>query len=202
MKKIMPFLFSTCLITACSTQGLTLGGVGNSLGVGNAEITGLSWFHDRRDTGTMLTDEKIETEATLALNLDEEIRQHAHFNVTSFNGRLLVTGEVPIQTLVPRINSVLQQVDDVKLVQNYMLLSPVSSMSSRTYDSVITAKIKMAMASNPNLPGFDATRIKVVTENGRVFLMGLVYQKEGDFAVEAARHQQDVKQVVKIFEYI
>jgi osmotically-inducible protein OsmY len=190
------------LLNGCSTQGLTLGGVGTILGVGHAEITGLSLFHDRRDTETMITDEKIETEATLALNLNETIRQHVHFNVTAFNGRLLVTGEVPIQTLMPQINSTLQHVDDVKAVLNYTLLTPVASLSSRTYDSLITTKVKMAMASNPKLPGLDTTRIKVVTENGRVFLMGLVYEKEGDIAVEAARTQQGVKQVIKIFEYL
>lgn len=190
------------LLNGCSTQGLTLGGVGTILGVGHAEITGLSLFHDRRDTETMIIDEKIETEATLALNLNETIRQHVHFNVTAFNGRLLVTGEVPIQTLMPEINSTLQHVDDIRAVLNYTLLTPVASLSSRTYDSLITTKVKMAMASNPKLPGLDTTRIKVVTENGRVFLMGLVYEKEGDIAVEAARTQQGVRQVIKIFEYL
>lgn len=190
------------LLNGCSTQGLTLGGVGTILGVGHAEITGLSLFHDRRDTETMIIDEKIETEATLALNLNETIRQHVHFNVTAFNGRLLVTGEVPIQTLMPEINSTLQHVDDVRAVLNYTLLTPIASLSSRTYDSLITTKVKMAMASNPKLPGLDTTRIKVVTENGRVFLMGLVYEKEGDIAVEAARTQQGVRQVIKIFEYL
>jgi len=190
------------LLNGCSTQGLTLGGVGTILGVGHAEITGLSLFHDRRDTETMIIDEKIETEATLALNLNETIRQHVHFNVTAFNGKLLVTGEVPIQTLMPEINSTLQHVDDVRAVLNYTLLTPVASLSSRTYDSLITTKVKMAMASNPKLPGLDTTRIKVVTENGRVFLMGLVYEKEGDIAVEAARTQQGVRQVIKIFEYL
>lgn len=202
MKKIMPFLFTTALLTGCSTQGLTLGGVGTVIGVGHAELSGLAWFHDRRDTGTMAIDEKIETEATLALNLESDIREHVHFNITSYNGRLLVTGEVPIQTLMPQINSVLQQVDDVRIVQNYMLLTPVSSISSRLYDGIITAKVKMAMASDPKLPGFDTNRVKVVTENGRVFLMGLVYEKEGAVAVEAARQQQGVREVIKIFEYI
>jgi len=87
-------------------------------------------------------------------------------------------------------------------VQNYMLLTPVSSISSRLYDGIITAKVKMAMASDPKLPGFDTNRVKVVTENGRVFLMGLVYEKEGNIAVEAARQQQGVREVIKIFEYI
>ncbi len=202
MNKVMPVLVATFFLNGCSTQGLTLGGVGTVLGVGHAEITGLSLFHDRRDTGTVITDEKIETEATLALNINEQIRRHVHFNITAFNGRLLITGEVPIQTLMPQINSTLQQVDDVKLVQNYMLLTPVASGSSRIYDGIITAKVKMAMASNPRLPGFDTTRIKVVTENGRVFLMGLVYEKEGQIATEAARQQQGVKEVIKIFEYL
>ncbi len=197
----MLMLLTLCL-NGCSTQGLTLGGVGTIIGVTHAEVTGLSLFHDRRDTGTLITDEKIETEATLALNVDEAIRQHVHFNVTAFNGRLLITGEVPIQTLIPQINTTLQRVDDVKAVLNYMLLTPVTSLSSRTYDSLITTKVKMAMASNPKLPGLDTTRIKVVTENGRVFLMGLVYEKEGNIAAEAARAQQGVKEVIKIFEYL
>ncbi len=202
IKKILPLLVTTLVLNGCSTQGLTLSGVGTVFGVGHAEITGLSYFHDRRDTATIIKDEKIETEATLALNLEEDIRQHVHFNITAFNGRLLVTGEVPIQTLMPKINAILQQVDDVKVVQNYMLLTPVASPSSRIYDGVITAKVKMAMASDPKLPGLDTTRIKVVTENGRVFLMGLVYEKEGMAAVQAAIQQQGVREVIKIFEFI
>ncbi len=105
MRNKVMLIVLTWLLNGCSTQGLTLGGVGTMLGVGHAEITGLSIFHDRRDAGTMITDEKIETEATLALNINETIRQHVHFNVTAFNGRLLLTGEVPIQTLMPQINS-------------------------------------------------------------------------------------------------
>jgi len=191
MKKIILFILAGSLINACTT-----------IAVGTSEITGVSLIHDRRDIQTIALDERIEISASIDLNSDADIRKYTHFNVTSFNRILLITGEVSHATLRTRINTILGNVENVKLVQNQMQTAMPSSFQTRSYDSLITTKVKTAFSSDDKMPGFDATRIKVVTESGRVFLMGLVHKKEGEIATEIARRIEGVRQVIKVFEYI
>jgi osmotically-inducible protein OsmY len=191
MKKLILCLLMALSMTGCSP-----------IGVGTAELTGISLFHDRRNVKPLLIDEKIESQAAIALNLDPEIRKYVHFNVTSYNGILLLTGEAPAQNLVQRMTEISQSITDVKLVQNQVVISDPTSFARRANDSVITSKVKFAISSDPDMPGFDAIRIKVVTENSRVFLMGLVYEREGNIATEAARLQPGVSEVIKVFEYL
>jgi osmotically-inducible protein OsmY len=191
MNKTVLLLWVPLLVNGCT-----------AIGVGGAEVTGISLFHDRRTVGSVVIDEKIENDAMLSLNLDSDIRENCQFNATSYNGIVLLTGETPVKALLARITTTVQMLSDVRAVQNQMQLTETSSFASRVDDSFITAQVKAALTSDSRLPGFDTTRIKVVTENSRVFLMGMVYQKEGDVAAEIARQQAGVKEVIKVFEYI
>ena len=191
MKKIILLILASSLINACST-----------IAVGTSEITGVSLVHDRRDIQTIALDERIEISASINLNSDDDIRKYTHFNLTSFNRILLITGEVSHADLRTRINNILQKVENVTLVQNQMENANPSSFQTRSYDSLITTKVKTAFSSDKKMPGLDAIRIKVVTENGRVFLMGLVHKKEGEIAAEIAQGVEGVRQVIKVFEYI
>lgn len=191
MKKRIFCLVIPMLMTACTP-----------IGVGTAELTGVSLFHDRRELKPLVFDEKIESQVSIALNLDPELRKYVHFNVTSYNGIVLLTGEAPAPELSQRAMAIAQAVADVKLVQNNLQILDVSSYSSRANDSVITSRVKYAISADPNMAGFDATRIKVVTENSRVFLMGVVYEREGNIAAEAARRQSGVTEIIKVFEYL
>lgn len=191
MTRIILLLLMSLLINGCTM-----------LGVGTAEVTGISLFNDRRDAKTIVLDEKIEHDVMLTLNLDSAIRDNSHFNATSYNGIVLITGETVVQELLPHITETVQYIDDIRAVQNQMLPMATSSFSSRYNDSVITTRVKMAFTTDHRLSGFDATRIKVVTEYGRVFLMGLVYKKEGDVAADIASQQEGVQAVIKVFEYI
>jgi osmotically-inducible protein OsmY len=172
------------------------------LGVGTAEMTGIALFHDRRDAQSILIDEKIEESAMMTLNLNSDIWNNCHINVTAYNGIVLLTGESSIESLLPQITTTVQGLHDVRYVHNHIVFTYPTSLSTRTNDSVITTRVKTAFATDFRMPGFDTNRIKVVTENGRVFLMGLVHPKEGDIAVEIARQQTGVQAVVKVFEYI
>jgi osmotically-inducible protein OsmY len=191
MNKAIFLLFMSLLINGCTT-----------IGVGTAEITGVSLFHDRRSAESILLDEKIENDAMFSLNFNSTIRENSHVNVTAYNGKVLLTGETTTQDLISHINSTVQALNDVRLVQNQMLIDYPSSFATRTNDSFITASVKSALTSDSRMPGFDTTRIKVVTENGRVFLMGMVYPKEGDIAAEIAQRQDGVREVIKVFEYL
>lgn len=190
MNKSVFLLLIPLLLDGCAT-----------IGVGAAELTGVSLIHDRRTMQSIALDEKIEGEAGITLNLNSAIEENSHFNVTSYNRIVLITGETPTQELLAQITTAVQALSDVRMVKNHMLVAYPSTFSSRTNDSVITTKVKTAFTVDDRLPGFDATRIKVVTENGRVFLMGLVYPKEGEAAADIARQQPGVREVIKVFEY-
>ncbi|KAF3980986.1 MAG: BON domain-containing protein [Methylococcales symbiont of Hymedesmia sp. n. MRB-2018] len=185
---LIPFYF---LLSACST-----------IGTGSAELTGLSLLHDRRSSGVIVNDERIEINAAINLNLEESIRKTSHFNVTSYNGTVLVTGETPTESLRNKIINIVRIISGVKIIHNELVITQPSSFLSRTEDTLITAKVKSALSNVKNLPGFDATRVKVVTENKHVYLLGIVHKKEGHIATEIARRENGVKQVINIFEYI
>ncbi len=192
MKKIIcSIVFFTTLLSGCST-----------LLTGGAEVTGLSLLHDRRTSKALMIDERIEVNAALELNSNDEIRQNSHFNVTAYNGTVLVTGEATTEPLSQKIIAVVRVINGVKRVHNQLVITEPSSISSRSYDTIITTRVKSALSSIKNLPGFDATRVKVVTENKVVYLMGLVHENEANVATEVARRETGVKQVVKIFELI
>ncbi len=191
MKKLLLLIPLISINNACTT-----------LATGAAEATGLSVLHDRRTSEALLRDEKIEIDAGIALNADDEIRDKAHINVTAYNGIVLVTGETPDETLRSKIINIIRTIPGVKIVHNEIAIAEPTPISSRTYDTLLTTKVKSAISKIRTIPGFDATRIKVVTENGVVYLMGLVHPNEGYVAGEMARRVTGVKQVVKIFEYI
>ncbi len=191
MKRLLIPLAIQLLISGCAP-----------LATGSAEITGLSLLHDRRTSKALIIDERIEITAGIELNSHDDTRAECHFNVTAYNGTVLVTGETPTEALRDKIISIVRIIPGVKLVHNELKVAPPSSFASRSLDTLITTKVKAALSNIKNLPGFDATRVKVITENGIVYLLGLVHSNEGHVATEVARRESGVKQVVKIFEYI
>ncbi len=191
MKNTLVFILIPIMLSACS-----------ALMTGGAEVTGLSVLHDRRTSKALLIDERIEINAGIELNAHDDIRSKCHFNVTAYNGTVLVTGEAPTEKLRQKIISIIQTITGVKLIHNEIKVAPLSSFSTRAHDTLITAKVKSSLSNVKNLPGFDATRVKVITENGVVYLLGLVHKNEGLVATEIARRETGVKQVVKIFEII
>ena len=185
------FVITSLLLSACSP-----------LMQGTAEITGLALLHERRNADIILLDEQIELKASLELNLNHGIRNQCHWNITAYNGRALITGETPTEFLQQKIIESVRAISGVKSVYNELRIAPVSSYMNRSIDSVISSRVKTALSYIKNLPGFDATRVKVVTENKTVYLMGLVHSNEGQVATEVARREKGVSKVVKIFEYI
>ncbi|MDQ7090688.1 MAG: BON domain-containing protein [Methylococcales bacterium] len=191
MFKALTFIIISMLINGCSP-----------LAVGTSEITGIALFNDRRPLGDIARDEQIELAVNIELLSDSAISDLTHFNVTSFNGVVLITGEAPGNAVRQKITTLARRVSGVRLLQNHMVLAYPSSLSNRSNDSFITSKVKLKFSNSPNMPGFDSTRVKVVTENAQVFLMGLVHKKEAYIATENARRVSGVKKVIKVFEYL
>ena len=190
MKQILLLIY-LIMLTACS-----------SMGHGLAELTGLSFLHDRRESAAIALDEQIEDSALIELHGLDEIKDKSHFNITSYNGKVLVTGETETEDIREIIIANVRIISGVKLVHNEMVVGPISSMQSRSEDSVLTVKVKDAIAEIKDKPGFDATRVKVVTENQVVYLMGLVHEEEGLAAAKAVQNVAGVMKIVTVFEYI
>lgn len=164
--------------------------------------TGAAVAHDRRTTGTMIEDQNIEIKAASALAKDPELKSRAHLNVTSYNLVVLLSGEAPSEELKVRAGRIVRGIERVKRVHNEVVVAAPSSMMTRSSDTMITARVKTALLGIKGFEDFDGTRVKVVTENGTVFLMGLVRRAEADAATEAARTVGGVQRVVKLFEYL
>ena len=122
--------------------------------------------------------------------------------MTSYNGTLLLTGEAPTEELRQDIASRANRIPNVVKVHNEIILAAPSSVVSRSSDSYITSKAKVALLNISNIKGFDPTRVKVVTENGVVYLLGLLKQHEVSPVTETIRRVGGVQRVVKLVEII
>jgi osmotically-inducible protein OsmY len=152
---------------------------------------------DRRSAGTQVDDEAIELK--IANNIGAGFGDRVHVNVTSYNGLVLLTGEVPTQDLVGQIGEIARTTAKVRRVVNEIGVMPVSSIGTRTNDSYITSKVKARFVEANKFP---PNRVKVVTEREVVYLMGLVTHAEGDAAAQIAATTSGVIRVVKLFEYL
>jgi len=183
-------LLATALLQGCA-----------SAVVGGA-ATGAAVAHDRRSAGTFVDDEIIEVKAVQKLFSDKEIFDNTHINVTSYNNIVLLSGEAPTDSLKNKATSIVAPIAKVRKIHNEIVIAAPSSMLTRSSDTWITAKVKTNLFQVKNAPDFDPTRIKVVTENGSVFLMGIVHRNEADIVINATRSVSGVQRVVKLFEYI
>ncbi|HRE30618.1 MAG TPA: BON domain-containing protein, partial [Candidatus Berkiella sp.] len=116
----------------------------------------------------------------------------------SYNNRVLLVGQVPTRKMRTDIEQAVKRVAKVKQLHNEIQLNAPTPLLTRSRDSWITTKIKGEMAVTQD---FNPTRVKVVTEDGIVYLLGLIKKEEEFVAVDIARHVKGVKKVVKIFEY-
>ncbi len=181
---------------------LTLQGcLGTAMVVGGAAAVG-SVAHDRRTAGTVVDDEGIELKAfDTFVNAKETANKEVHINATSYNYKVLLTGEVPTPAIKSLATSRVADIDKVIKVINELAVAESSSFISRSKDTWITTKVKTSMFG-VGLEEFDPTRVKVITERGIVYLMGIVTRAEADAAVDTARNIDGVVKVVKVFEYI
>jgi osmotically-inducible protein OsmY len=158
---------------------------------------GVMMAQDRRSTETYLDDQKIETEA--AELIDQQIDGVMHVNVTSFNYHVLISGEVPYDSTKSEIEKIVSGIGKVRVVYNELAVSGNSSLASRSNDALITSNVKLRFVNDNR---FNADHVKVVTENGTVYLMGLVKHEEADAASDIASTTQGVQRVVRLFENI
>jgi osmotically-inducible protein OsmY len=151
---------------------------------------------DRRSTGIRASDQAIESKVTK--DTANRWPSGVHLNVTSYDGKVLLTGEVPTAAIRDEIGQIAQSTEYVRGVNNELVVGPETEYGARTQDTYITAKVKSRLIEGGR---FDANNVKVVTERRVVYLMGIVSREEGDAAAEIAAATTDVARVVKLFEY-
>jgi osmotically-inducible protein OsmY len=165
--------------------------------VGGA-ATGAAVALDRRTAGVYLGDQEIELRAMNRLR-EALPEKTASISVTCYNRQALLTGQVPDEAVRARAGEVVKGVPDVRTVYNELAISGVTSLTSKANDTAITGNVKTRLLRDERVPG---SKIKVVTEAGVVYLMGLVTEKEANAAAEIARTSSGVTKVVTLFEYI
>lgn len=162
--------------------------------------TGVAVAHDRRSAGTILGDQDIELGIRQRI-LATQALKGSHVNITSYNHIVLLTGEVASRELRLTVGQIARNTGKVRQVHNELIVAEPSSIAARSNDALITSGVK-TMLLKVDLPGFDPTRVKIVTERKVVYLMGLVTQAEADAASEQARRVSGVARVIRLFEII
>ncbi len=153
---------------------------------------------DRRSESVRAGDQAIESKVMKAVAERWNVGTGVHLNVTSYDGKVLLTGEVPTLAIRDEIGKIATSPQYVRSVTNELLVGPETLIAARTQDTYITSKVKARLIEAKK---FDANNVKVVTERRVVYLMGLVSPTEGDAAAEVAASTSDVVRVVKLFEY-
>ena len=162
-------------------------------------IGGASAATDERSLGTQLDDQKIEFEAYAKLSQQEALNEHTNLQVISVNGSVLVVGQAPNTYLRDLAIKSINEVKQIVQLHNQIRISNTISITTKSNDIWLTTKVKTALFGSDQL---DATNIKVVTENGEVFLLGLITEAQANEAVNIARNINGVNRVFKIFEFI
>lgn len=177
-------------LAALSLQGCV------ELAVGTA-VVGTFATTDRRTFGAQTEDKAIVLKGEV--RLARVLGDAAHVDVTAFNRRALLTGEVADEAAKATAEREIRAIDGVQSVSNELQIAPISGFAARSNDTLITTKVKASLVDAKDL---YANAYKVVTEAGVVYLLGRVTQREGTAAAEIARGVSGVRKVVKMFEYI
>lgn len=175
------------LITGCGTILSKTSGP-NPVGTNSSE----------RSFGRLIDDQLIETYAAANILKANEGFKDANLSVTSYNGIVLLVGQVQSEQLKQLASQTAKKVRNVRRVHNEISVAGPISIPARTNDSWLKTKIKSRMLATKDT---NPLKVKVVVENGVVYLMGMVSKAEADSAVEIAHKTYGVQKIVKVFEY-
>ena len=183
--KLFVVLLIAAQLTACGV--LAVGGV----------AAGASIAADRRTPGVQAIDKGIELEAGNALA--KKFGDNAHINVTSFNQKVLLTGEVKDADIKGEAGAYVKAMKNARSVFNELIIGPNSTYTSRANDSYLESKIKTQMIFTDQLP---SNSMAIVAEGSSVYLMGILTQNEANIAKKVASNTNGVKDVYAYFDII
>jgi osmotically-inducible protein OsmY len=179
-------LLTTLLLQSCA--GLIIGA-----GMGAVSIA-----HDRRTIGTQVDDTTSASRISIALSSDNALKEQTNITVQVFNGTALLVGQAPTQALLQQAQKLASSVQNIKKLHNQIRLGMPIPASILAHDVWLASKIKTKLLADKRI---DGLHIEIEVENGEVFLMGLVSEKESIIAIDITRNIKGVKQVIKAFEY-
>lgn len=162
---------------------------------------GASVAHDRRTAGTYVEDQEIELRALRLLYDHPEIKDRSSISATSYNLTVLLTGQAASTDVAADYAKLVAQLPRVRQVHNEVAVGAESTLEEEANDTYLTSKVKYALLE-VDAPDFDPTRVKVITSQATVYLMGLVTAAEADAAVDKVRRVSGVKRVVRVFEIV
>lgn len=165
-----------------------------AVAIGGAVAGAYMVGEERRPPPVLADDQAIEFK--IANQIHEKF-VGSHVNTTSYNRMVLLTGEVQSAEMKAAVEKLARSTEGVRGVYNELTVGPVTALSARTNDSLITSKVKGRFVDSGK---FHPLHVKVVTEAGTVYLMGLVKRQEADDATEVARTTAGVQRVVRVFE--
>ncbi len=153
-----------------------------------------------RTAGAVIEDESIETKVVVNMKSQEPAFRGTNFSVVSHNGVVLIVGQVESEALKSKATTIASQASSkIKRIHNELEVAGKTSLISRTNDSWIATKVRTLMLTNKEVP---SDQIRVIAENGSIYLMGIISETEGDRAANLARNVSGVTKVVKVFEYL
>lgn len=153
-----------------------------------------------RTTGQVIEDRSIQTKIVVNMKSQEPAFRDAHFDVISHNGVVLLVGQVASEELKRKATQIASEASTkIRRIHNELEVAGKTSLLARSNDTWLATKIRTRMLANSEVP---SGQVRVITENGSVYLMGLISQEEGERAANLARNVSGVTRVVKVFEYI
>jgi osmotically-inducible protein OsmY len=164
-----------------------------------AITAGASMATDRRSIGNQIDDQSIEVEAYNEITKNKSLNDNTNLHIISVNGSALIIGQAPTAFLREQAVKIVNEINGVVRIHNQIRIGNITSVTTQTNDVWLTSKVKTALFSSDEVNGND---IKVITENGEVFLMGIASKKEADAAVNITRNISGVNRVFKAFEYL
>lgn len=176
---------------------LALSGCGSTLATFEADA--IEEDPGKRTLAQQVEDESIETKAIVNIRAADDAFDNANFLVVSYNGYVLAAGQVPTQALKDKVSDVLRKIDGVRRIYNELEVGPNTTSSEYANDVWLTTQVKSALLIGSDTP---SGRVKVVTERGIVYLMGLLTPDEANRVAATAADVGGVKRVVRLFELI
>ena len=181
------FLFSTLLLSSCSSI----------ISVSRDEPIGENY--GKRTPGAYIDDQLIETKSKVNLKKVDTRFAQAQVRIDSFNGVVLLTGNVPASEMRDSATEIIRKIRKVRRVNNELRVSPPRSFGAKAGDAWLSNKVKTRLRFTKKAPH---SRVNVVTNNGVIYLMGLVTHKEAETIVNVAKKSYGLQKIVRVFEYI
>lgn len=187
MRKTLVILLSCAILSGCTAAGESI-----------PFVAAGTWFnHDRRTAKAIIDDQAITVKANLAIAKNKQIWKDSHVSTLSYNNTLLLVGQTKSQPYKRQIEKIVQPISGLGTIYNQITVAPLISLQTRANDTWITTQVKSRIISNRNV---GINRVKVITEDSVVYLMGALTADEEQTTLDIARRVPCVTKVITIVE--